>query len=186
VTDALHQTLADVADLLGEKNIPFVVIEGIAVSVRGEPRFTADVDAVLGADVDRALALIREFDGTPFRPLFADVDDVVRTTFLLPLRHRGTSVKVDLAIGLSGFERQAIHRATLVDLAGCAVPIATSEDLILMKVLAVRPRDMADAQGIVARHKERLDWDYLLTTGRDLQEAAGVDIVAPLQEFRRA
>jgi hypothetical protein len=185
VNDALHKTLTDVVDFLGRNQLSFAVIGGIAVSLRGEPRFTADVDVVIRADVDGAMALVQQLQGTPFRPLFTDVSELVQRAFLLPLRHLDTNIKVDLAVGLSGFERQLVERATPVDVADRAVPIATSEDLILLKVLAARPRDIADAQGIVARRRDVLDWEYLLRTGNDLQEAVGIDLVSQLDELKR-
>jgi len=42
----LEQTLIDVADFLNQRAIPFAVSGGIAVAVRAEAHFTADVDIV--------------------------------------------------------------------------------------------------------------------------------------------
>jgi hypothetical protein len=184
VNDALQQTLSDLVDFLDGRALPFAVIGGIAVAVRGEPRFTADVDVVIGADVDSALVLLQDLGNTPFRPLFAGVQELVQTAFLLPLRHVRTTIKVDLAIGLSGFERQVIDRATTVDVAGRGVPIASAEDLILMKVLAARPRDLADVRGIVARQPDALDWEYLRRTGLELEQAVGIDILEHLRQLK--
>lgn len=185
MNDALHKTLADAVDFLQARGLPFAVIGGIAVAVRGEPRFTADVDAVVSANVDRALALVEELDGSLFRALFPDVGELVQTAFLLPLRHVQTHIKLDLAIGLSGFEQQVIARATAVHIADRAVPIASSEDLILMKLLAARPRDIEDAQGIVARQRA-LDWQYVRQLGKDLQEALGVNLMAQIADLERS
>jgi len=53
VEDAIQRTLSDAAAFLAANSVPFAVIGGIAVSVRGEPRFTADVDLVVGVEVER-------------------------------------------------------------------------------------------------------------------------------------
>lgn len=182
--DAIQQTLADVVDILARAHMRFALIGGLAVTVRGEPRVTADVDLVLGIDVERALELVKHLSGTPLRPLFAGVDELVQTALLLPLRHERTRIKVDLAIGLSGFEHQVIARATCVPLAGREVPVATAEDLILMKLLASRPRDTSDIDGIVARQREALDWGYLFQTGASLQESLEIDILPHLERLR--
>jgi len=63
-------------------------------------------------------------------------------------------------------------------------PPSQSEDLILMKVIAGRPRDLEDVRGIVARSLERLDWRYLLETGRQLGEAIGQDLASTLRSLR--
>ena len=50
--------------------------------------------------------------------MFDEVAEVVERSFILPLRHRTTGIKVDIALGLSGFERSLIDRAEPVDIAG--------------------------------------------------------------------
>jgi hypothetical protein len=185
VSDDLSRTLIDITIFLEGQGVRFAVIGGIAAGVHGEPRFTADVDAVVGMDLDRALALVATLDSSPFRPLFTDVTDVVQKAFILPVRHRETHVRVDLAIGLTGFERQLIERAQNIAIAGRTVPVATAEDLILLKLLAGRPRDIDDISAIMARQGQSLDWHYLLQTGQDLQEAISQDIISVLQKMRK-
>jgi hypothetical protein len=170
--------------LLAARSIPFAVIGGIAVSVRGEPRFTADIDAVIGIDIDRALALLAGLERSSFAPLFAEAADVVKKSFILPLRHRQTRIKVDLAVGLTGFERKLIVRAQSVDFGAVRVPVATSEDLLIMKVLAGRPRDLEDARRIAMRGGMGLDWHYVLEVGEELQEALSQDLNAPLHALK--
>jgi hypothetical protein len=116
---------------------------------------TADVDLVIAAEVDQALSLVAVLPESRFRPLFDDVESVVRQAFILPLRHRSTNVKVDIAIGLSGFERQAIARAEQTDLAGHWLPVVQAEDLLVMKVLAGRPQDELDIQGLIVAQGDR-------------------------------
>ncbi len=99
--------------------------------------------------------------------------------------HRQTSVKVDLALGLTGFEQNAIRNATHVDFEGYSVRVVSAEDLILMKVLAGRPRDTDDVAKIVLRQGDALDWDYVLQTARALEQAIGHDLVSPLESLRR-
>ena len=184
MTDALQTTLRDLATWLRSESIPFAVIGGIAASVRGEPRFTADVDLVVGIDVDQALLLSERLPTSPFRPLFDGIAEVIQTAFLMPIRHVVTTIPADIAIGLSGFELQAISRATLTAMGDFQVPVVTAEDLILMKLLASRPRDLEDIDRIVMRHRQSLDWTYLIETGQQLQEAVAQDLVPALEALR--
>ncbi len=180
----LQTTLADAIRFLDHRQIPYALIGDLAASLQGEPRVTADVDAVIGTTVEDALKLLNNLEGSPFEPLFPGVDEVVRQAFILPLRHRKTGVKVDLSIGLSGFEQQLIERAERVTVAGESLRIATSEDLVVMKLLAGRPRDIQDAQGIAVVRGEQLDWAYCQKTAVELGTAVDQDLATQLRKLK--
>jgi predicted nucleotidyltransferase len=184
VNEPLRITLADVASFLQAEGIAYALIGGLAVSVRGQPRMTADVDLVIAADIERALALVASLPQSRFRPLFQDVEEVVTRAFLLPLRHRSTNVKVDVAVGLSGFEQQAVARAEPIELAGSQVKVATAEDLLIMKLLAGRPQDEQDIRGLLVAQANRLDWDYCLKVGSELGDALGQDLAGRVRALR--
>jgi hypothetical protein len=184
VDKPLQTTLADAIRFLDQHQIPYALIGGLAASMRGEPRVTADVDAVIGTTVEDATELIGHLEGSAFEPLFPGVDQVVQQAFILPLRHRETGLKVDLSIGLSGFEQQLIERAESTLIAGESVRIATAEDLIVMKLLAGRPRDMQDVQGIAAVRGEQLDWAYCQQTAIELGSAVDQDLVIQVEKLK--
>jgi predicted nucleotidyltransferase len=121
--------------------------------------------------------------GPNFEPLISDVQDIIERSFILPLRHRITEVKLDLALGLSGFEQRAVERAQRVEFGGVQVSMIRPEDLLIMKVLAGRPRDDQDATGIVAQRRD-LDWDYCLDIATQLGEAIGQDLASRLKALR--
>jgi hypothetical protein len=85
VNDPLQTTLADAADFLVSEGIAYALIGGMAASLRGQTRTTADVDLVIDTKVSHALVLIKRLDGTMFRPLFDNVGEVVERSFILPL-----------------------------------------------------------------------------------------------------
>jgi len=179
--DPLQQTLGDLAAFLDQRGAPFALIGGLAVAVHGEARFTVDVDAVLAVTIEEATALLADLGASPFEPLFPGVKEVLRAAFILPLRHRATGTTVDLAIGLTGFEQHAIERAAVATLLGVPVPVVTAEDLLVMKVLAGRPRDVEDAGQIARRQGAKLDRAYVLETGRLVGEAVGEDLTRRLE-----
>jgi hypothetical protein len=182
--EPLERTLADVISFLVQHQISYALIGGIAASLRGEARATADVDLVIAADVDRTLQLLQALEKSSLTPLFSGVEEVVRRAFILPLRHRRTGVKVDLALGMSGFEQQLISRAQTVAIGSHLVRLATAEDLIVMKLLAGRPRDQQDVEGIVLVHGTELDWDYCMTTATELGKAIDQDIASQVAKLR--
>jgi hypothetical protein len=182
--EPLQQTLFDAVKFLDAERVPYALIGGLAVSLRGQPRMTADVDLVILADVPRCLVLVRDLEETNFKPLFDDIAEVVQRAFILPLRHRTTSVKVDLALGLSGFEQQIMSRAESLSLAGTEIAVATAEDLLIMKLLAGRPKDDQDIEGLMIAQSSNLDWNYCSSLAAQLSEAVGQDLVTRITALR--
>ena len=181
---ALWPTLADAAQVLETRGIRFALIGGLAVSLRGQPRMTVDVDLVILADIDQALRLAQELSSTPFEPLFPGVEEVVARSFILPLRHRATGIRVDVAIGMSGFEQQAVSRSTKVTIGDVRVPVVAVEDLLVMKALAGRPQDDQDIRGLVAAQRGAIDWPACLDVAEKLGAAIDVDIAGRLRTAR--
>jgi len=54
-----------------------------------------------------------------------------------------------------------------------AIEIRTcsGEDLIVLKLFASRPLDIRDAEGVIFRHRENLDWTYIEEQLTPLAEA---------------
>lgn len=181
---ALWPTLADAVQVLEARDIRFALIGGLAVSLRGQPRMTVDVDLVVLADVDQALRLVRDLASTPFEPLFAGVEEVVARSYILPLRHRTTRIRVDVAIGMSGFEQQAVGRATPVTIGEVLVPVVAVEDLLVMKALAGRPQDEQDIRGLIAAQRDAIDWPGCLALAETLGAAVDIDVAGRLRAAR--
>lgn len=186
MNEILSETLADAATFLERHDMPFALIGGYAASLRGQPRLTADVDLAIATDIDRAMTLIPALSNSPFEPLFPGVEEVVQRAFILPLRHRTTRIKVDIAIGLSRFEQQVVARAHPMLIAGKSIAVAMAEDLLLMKVIAGRPRDDQDIDGLLSAHGRRLDWTYCETTARSLGQALDQDLLTRVQALHQS
>jgi hypothetical protein len=182
--EPLDKALADAVEFLETRRIPFAVIGGIAATVRGEFRATADLDFVLGIGIDDAVELAENLTGSYFEPLFSGVSEVVERAFILPLRHKPTGLTVDLALGLSDFEKKAIARAERVQFGSCIAPVVTSEDLIIMKLFAGRPRDIEDVEGILALRHDEIDWNYLQKNAEGLGEMVGMDLITQLRQMK--
>ena len=93
-------------------------------------------------------------------------------------------MKVDLALGMTGFEQNAIRSASPVQFGEHTIPVVSAENLVLMKVLAGRPRDMDDVAKIVIRQMDHFDWNYVMRIAGELEEAIGQDLVTHLERLR--
>lgn len=142
--------LLDLSRWLKRDKIPFAIIGGTAVGFVGRPRTTKDVDAVvlLGEHTWESFAARAAEMG--FRPRSTDVVAFARQNRVFLLRHARSGVDVDLSAGALPFEKDSIRRAHVVSIEGTKVPVASPEDLIVMKILASRPRDLGDIEGILA------------------------------------
>lgn len=159
-----------VFDFLDGTRASYLVIGGLAVIVVGEPRTTADADVVLFLDAARAESLL-----DPARQSGFELDASVERERLRrtgTLRFRRGRFQVDLILASLPFEDAALRRARREKLFGRMVPFPTPEDLILFKVLAGRPKDLLDAEGVARRHGNALDRRYLEETLRPICDLA--------------
>ena len=92
--------------------------------------------------------------GQRLRSAVSNSLEFVHQTRVLPL-DTTDGVRIDVIFALLPFEVDAIRRAGDVSIAGRMVRVVTAEDLVLMKILSDRPRDIADAEGIVRAWRER-------------------------------
>ena len=153
--------IARLSRALEEQALPFMLIGGQAVLLHGRPRLTEDIDVTLGVTPDRLPDVLAVSSVLELQPLPEQPEQFARETFVLPVAHPDTGIRVDFIFSTTAYERQAIERAVRVELAGTQVPFATAEDLIIHKLFAGRPQDWEDAVSVVRRKGDAIDWDYL-------------------------
>lgn len=128
-----------------------------AVLFYGPPRFTADVDITVEPLPGGSTALVdalAPFGFTLRFPLSSDARDDAR---LLPMVHAQTHLPLDLVIAGPGLDEEFLDRARRIDVAGVATWVVSPEDLLAMKVLAGRRKDLSDARGILIQQRGLLD-----------------------------
>jgi len=137
-----------------------VIIGGIAASLLGAPRYTADLDAVFLLSVSQLPELLSAAAEQGIEPRIADVIAFARKNRVLLLRHSASGVNIDLSLGVLPFEIEMVERSALMEVGPLHLRLPTPEDLIVLKAIAHRPKDLADIQAIAASHpdldKERL------------------------------
>jgi len=169
----LSHLIAAVARELSRRHIGFMLIGGQAVLLHGVPRLTEDIDITLALGPEDLPTVAAATRALRLQPLPSDPEAFVRETFVYPARHAETGLRVDFIFSTTDYERQAIARATHVELMGESVPFATAEDLIIHKLFAGRARDIEDAVGVVRRQGEALDWPYVEQWCRHFAEVPG-------------
>lgn len=134
------------------QHVASAVIGGVAASLLGRPRLTRDIDilAVLGeSDWKRFLAEGKRFG---FAARRSDVLAFGRKTSVLLVRHETSGIDVDIVCAGLRFEEETVARAESIDLGAVRLPVSTPEDLMIMKAVAHRPRDMDDIEAVLDAH----------------------------------
>ncbi|MBM4274340.1 MAG: hypothetical protein FJ134_07770 [Deltaproteobacteria bacterium] len=148
----LLAVLRDLVAWLRAGKVPGVVIGGLAASLLGRPRLTRDVDLLVLVDQGHWTEFLAAGAGYGFLPRRDDALAFAKETQVLLLRHQESGIDVDIVFGSLSFEKEAVARATWVELAGVRAPLPLPEDLIVMKAVAHRPQDLADIEAMLAAH----------------------------------
>jgi hypothetical protein len=161
-----ERALAAVGEFLDAQGVPYMLIGGQANAVWGEPRATLDVDVTIWVEPTRVAALIVAA-GAAFRCMVPEPEAFVSSTRVLPLQ-TDDGVRIDMIFGMLPFEEEAISRARSLRVGGATLRVCAPEDLILMKIISDRERDLGDARGIAIRQIAVLDLPYLEPRIREL------------------
>lgn len=145
----LLAALRDLVAWLQSMEIQGVIIGGVAASILGRPRMTRDIDVMVLLDEgywDKFL-----IDGAKFGfvPRLTDCLKFARKSRVLLVRHKPSEINVDITFGALPFEKEAVNRAVWLDIKKIHLPLPVPEDLIIMKAIAHRPRDLADIESIL-------------------------------------
>ncbi|MEZ4296293.1 MAG: nucleotidyl transferase AbiEii/AbiGii toxin family protein [Polyangiaceae bacterium] len=159
VAAALQRASEDLTQL----GRPWALVGGLAVSVRAEPRMTRDVDITVSVPTDaEAEALIFDLQARGYRvATLLEQKAVARLATVRLHAPLSTPVIIDLLFASSGIEHEVTQHAEPIEvLPGVVIPVATSSDLIALKVLARddrrRPQDWDDIRALLegARQEE--------------------------------
>jgi predicted nucleotidyltransferase len=140
--------------LLESLGLRYAVMGGIAVRAHGIPRPTQDVDFTVAIERRRLPEL---YDAA--RRLGYDVPEAYQAGWVdqvagMPLVRvgryiEGNRIDVDLFLAESRFQNELLARARPEQIDDITVHVVSPEDLVLLKLLAHRPRDIADIGDIL-------------------------------------
>jgi hypothetical protein len=154
----LESAVLEVASLLDELGYAYMLIGGLAVAIWAEPRATLDVDVSVWTapeEFDNAVQRISARVRT-----VPDALEFARRTRVLPVM-TSQGVRADIVFAAMPEEREMILRAPWKPVGHSRIRIASVEDLILMKLISERPKDLDDARRLIRRFRSELDRIYL-------------------------
>lgn len=131
-----------------------IVIGGVAASLLGKPRLTGDIDVMLLLSTDELPRLIEAAAEEGFILRFTGAEDFARRHRVLLLCHQESDINIDISLGILPFEIEAVQRSTVHQIETLAIRLPAPEDLIVMKAVAHRPKDLRDIQSIIDTHPE--------------------------------
>ena len=163
-------SLSSVVRALDEAGARYVVVGGLAVVLHGYARLTADIDLVVDLSAGEAVKVVAALERlgmVPRAPVsareFADperrrawIDEKGMRVFSMH-DPRHPLVEVDLFVDPPIPYDALRSRASLVVIGGVGVPVAGLEDLIAMKRLAGRAKDLEDIAALTAIARRRGD-----------------------------
>jgi hypothetical protein len=168
----IARALRDFVAVFDDLETPYVVMGGMAVRFYGIPRATYDVDFTVAIERGRLPELyrrIRELGYSVPEPYDAGWVDSVAGMPLVKARLylEGRGIDVDLFLAESRFQRQLLLHRRQEQLDDAPIWLVSPEDLILLKLLAGRPRDHADI-GDILFTQGKLDEVYLRLWAKEL------------------
>lgn len=159
-SEEVTRVLGHALEALDAKDVPYLVMGGLAAAVFARPRTTEDIDIfVKPEDANDALDA-----------LGAAGFDVEETDPMWLYKAWLDGVLVDVIFRSSGdvyLDDEMLARAVEHDLRGSRTRLMSAEDFLVIKAVAATEQGSHhwyDALGIIARHP--LDWDYLVERAR--------------------
>jgi hypothetical protein len=121
-----------------------------AAILYGAARLTADVDVTVDVGDRPVRELLNALDAGGFGARFPFDDAFIATTRVLPLVHERSGLPVDVVLAGAGLEQVMLERVRLVDVRDATIPVVAPDDLIVLKILAGRPKDLEDVESLLA------------------------------------
>jgi len=129
-----------------------VIIGGIAVGFIGKPRFTEDVDALFLLSTHDIPRFIEAAKAENIQPRIPDAEEFASKNRILLLQHSPSEINIDISLGILPFEEEMVERGVVQSTSTLSIRLPTPEDLIIMKTIAHRPKDLEDIRTIVDKN----------------------------------
>jgi hypothetical protein len=149
---SLLAALVDLVKWLEAAQIPAVVIGGVASSFLGRPRLTQDIGALAIMPESAWETAIETAQNFGITPRIEQTIEFARRSRVLLLKHKESEIDVDVILGGLRFERDAVERGQTHQVSGISVRLPRVEDLMIMKIIAHRAKDLQDVEGLLDAH----------------------------------
>jgi hypothetical protein len=185
MTKEFEKALRDIDQRCREHGIPYTIIGGIAAIVHGSDRTTGDIDITILAEIDN-LERILELFAKGYISMKPNPLAFFQRCLFVPLQHRATKIRVDVAAALSSLERKIIKRSKRLLYSDVEVNVCTIEDLIIMKLVADRTKDRLDVETLIPLNRKKLNLRYLRARAKEFIAVERSDVPERLKELLSA
>jgi len=151
--EPLILALRDLVKWMESERATMMIIGGLAVSLLGRARTTKDIDAVVSLPMEKWLSFVGSGAKFHFQPRIKNWFEFAQQSMVILLQHVSTGTPIDLSIGGTSFEQQALSHVQYASLKRIKVPLPRVSDLIVFKAIARRPTDWADIDGLLKSNK---------------------------------
>jgi hypothetical protein len=170
-----------------ERGWRWYVFGAQAVLAYGRPRLTADVDAAVDPQGTGPGDVVDALAAHGFTLRFPLSPEHLRDARLLPMVHPPSGMPLDLVLLRHGLDQEFLDRARPLDVGGVEVPVVSAEDLVAMKVLAGRRKDLEDVRGVLVEQGARLDVERIRSVLASMATVSGEGTLLPrLERLLRA
>ncbi len=157
-------------DLINASRVDYLIIGGVAVGIWGDIRVTEDLDLLISLLRRNIRIILKEAKSSGFSFKEKAVLNQAKEVGVFKIFYE--NYHLDFLITSIGLEKSALKRKQKVIIFDREVFVPTKEDLLLLKIIAGRPKDILDAESIVNRQKGRLDIKYLETWAQRVTDEA--------------
>jgi hypothetical protein len=175
----LVETFEALSATFEELAVRWYVFGAQAAIFHGITRATADIDVTVDAGDHPTADVAASLTAHGFTLRVAD-PAFVEQTRVLPVVH-AVGVPVDVVLAGPGIEELFFGRVVHRRVGQAEIPIASAEDIVIMKVLAGRPKDLEDVRGIISANRA-LDVSRVRETLLLLEGALDQSDLTPLFE----
>jgi hypothetical protein len=116
-------------------------------------------------------------------PRIQNAEEFARKNRILLLRHVPTEIDIDVSLGILPFEEEMVERGSVKIFANLSIRLPTPEDLVIMKAIAHRPKDLEDIR-TVAENYPSLDVrrieEWVKAFGEVMETPDLWDLIKPL------
>jgi hypothetical protein len=146
----MHRDFKEFLSILNAEKVKYLVVGGYAVSLHAQPRATKDLDILIKPNKTNATALFRALVkfGAPLEGLTPD-DFAEHGSFF---RMGTPPVMVDILPEIAGVDFDHAWRRRVMETIDAKTELKaayiSADDLIVAKLAAGRPQDIADAEAL--------------------------------------
>jgi hypothetical protein len=167
----LAEVFAGLDDALRRLGLRWYLFGAQAALLYGAARLTADVDVTLEVTDLPLTEVLDALIRGGFDARVSDAAGFARRTRVLPVAHRSTGIPVDVVLAGPGLEPLFLSRAEQRDIEGVQIRVARAEDVVTMKILAGRPKDIEDAVAVLAAGGDDLNLGMIRETLGAIEDA---------------